>query len=137
MKNMILKDTLKEIKKTFGRFFSILLIVLVGVSFFVGVSAGAPVMANSVDKYIDETNLMDLQIYSNYGIDDNDIQAIHNISGVLKVEGKKYVDVVAKLANKEQIVRINSYNEEHKINQFVLKEGNMPKNANEVVAELG
>ena len=37
MKNALFKDTIREIKKTFGRFISIFGIVLVGVAFFVGV----------------------------------------------------------------------------------------------------
>ena len=49
MKNALFKDTIREIKKTFGRFISIFGIVLVGVAFFVGVKASAPYKKTSAD----------------------------------------------------------------------------------------
>lgn len=52
MKNALFKDTIREIKKTFGRFISIFGIVLVGVAFFVGVKASAPYMKRSADAYL-------------------------------------------------------------------------------------
>ena len=58
MKNALVKDTVREIKKSFGRFLSIFAIVGIGVAFFAGVKEGEPVMKSSADKYFDEYNLM-------------------------------------------------------------------------------
>ena len=44
MKNALVKDTVREIKKSFGRFLSIFAIVGIGVAFFAGVKEGEPVM---------------------------------------------------------------------------------------------
>ena len=54
MKNALVKDTVREIKKSFGRFLSIFAIVGIGVAFFAGVKEGEPVMKGSADKYFDE-----------------------------------------------------------------------------------
>ena len=43
-KKALLKDTLREIRKSFGRFFSIFAIVGIGVAFFAGVRDSVPVM---------------------------------------------------------------------------------------------
>ena len=44
MHSALWKDTLREIRKSFGRFLSILLIVALGVGFFAGVKASVPDM---------------------------------------------------------------------------------------------
>ena len=73
---MFHRDTLRLIKKTYKRFLTILLIVLIGVAFMVGLLANATVMRESVDKYYDEYNFMDVQLYSSYGFSEDDINEI-------------------------------------------------------------
>ena len=51
MKSPILKDTFREIKKSFSRFISIFAISAIGVAFFAGISASAPDMKASADAY--------------------------------------------------------------------------------------
>ena len=46
---MLIKDTLREIRKSLGRFFSIFAIVAIGVAFFAGVKASAPIMKSTAD----------------------------------------------------------------------------------------
>ena len=67
---MFHKDTLRLIKKTFKRFLTILLMVLIGVSFMVGLLATKPIMHKSVDLYYDEKNFMDVQLFSSYGFNE-------------------------------------------------------------------
>ena len=73
---MFHRDTFRLIKKTFKRFITILLIVLIGVGFMVGLMSSAPTMRVSVDKYFDDTNFMDIQLFSSYGFDDRDVDAL-------------------------------------------------------------
>ena len=54
MPSSLWKDTLREIKKTLGRFFSIFAIVAIGVAFFAGVKASVPDMKYTADAYFDE-----------------------------------------------------------------------------------
>lgn len=67
-KKALLKDTLREIRKSFGRFFSIFAIVGIGVAFFAGVRDSVPVMKNTADTYFDDYNFMDLKIMSTIGM---------------------------------------------------------------------
>ena len=64
---MLIKDTLREIRKSLGRFFSIFAIVAIGVAFFAGVKASAPIMKSTADSYFDDYNLMDIRLLSTLG----------------------------------------------------------------------
>ena len=48
-----MKDGIKEIKNSYKRFISILLIVLLGVGFFAGLRATSPDMQDTLDEYFD------------------------------------------------------------------------------------
>ena len=55
----VIKDTFREIKGSFGRFFAIFAIVAIGVSFIAGITASSSDMRYSSDSYYDEYNLFD------------------------------------------------------------------------------
>lgn len=131
------KDTLRLIQNTKGRFFSLMAIIIIGVAFFVGVAGSSYMMGKNVDAYADETNLKDITVYSDYGFDEDDVEAIDTLSKVEKAEGSKFVDVLANSSDTSKVTRVHSYNEEDEINQFVLVEGRMPKNKHEALAEKG
>ena len=86
-------DTLRLIRKTIKRFLTIFLMVFIGVCFMVGLLTTTPIMHKSVDIYYDEYNFMDVQLYSSYGFDDEDIKAIKDTKNVDDVFATKYVDV--------------------------------------------
>ena len=50
MKKALYKDAEKKKKNTYKRFLSIMLIVLLGVGFFVGIKAASPDMKITLDK---------------------------------------------------------------------------------------
>ena len=138
---MILKDTLREIKKSFGRFFSIFAIVAIGVAFFAGIIATPLDMKNSAEKYFDSYNFMDFTIYSTFGLTEDDVTAIKRISGVEGVMATYSLDVMGRVEgeNYEFVIRLHGIPENvnldnhHYINQAMLFEGRMPENSNECV----
>lgn len=130
-------NIIRLIKSTKGRFISLTSIVAIGVAFFVGVSASSPIMGYTVDEYNDELSLKDFTIYSNYGFDEDDIDNLKSINGIDKVEGAWFADVLASSDNTTLVTRIHSFNSEDAINKFVLKDGRLPKNKNEALAESG
>ena len=134
-KKVFHKNVLRLIKSTKGRFFSLSAIVSIGVAFFIGVSASAPMMAASVDYYDDSYDLKDFTIYSNYGFKEDDITALNKVDSVSTVEPGYFVDEIATSGEGSQLVRIHSYDSTHTINRFKLIEGRMPQNDHEVVAE--
>ena len=79
---MFRKDTFRMIKKTYKRFVSLVLIVLIGSGFMMGLMSTSTIMRKSMDAYNDEYNLQDIQIYSNYGFCLKDIETIKETEGV-------------------------------------------------------
>lgn len=137
MNKTLWKDIRRLIRSTKGRFFSLTTIVLIGVSFFVGISSVSTIMGYSVDTYDDELNLKDITIYSNYGFDEEDIEAISKLDHVQTVEGAHFVDVLGTCEETTYVTRVHSYDLNNKINEFKLVDGRMPENKNEVLAENG
>ena len=129
---MFHKDTFRLIRKTRKRFITILLIVLLGVGFMVGLMCSAPTMRASVDKYFDEYSFMDIQLYSSYGFDDRDIDALRKSDNIDKLFATKFVDVFVKNDETSIVTRVQEL--ESDVNKYVLTDGRMPKNKNEALA---
>jgi putative ABC transport system permease protein len=69
------KTILREIRGTFSRFVAIFAIVALGVGFLAGLLATTPDMKISLDRYFDETNMMDLFVKATMGITEDDVRA--------------------------------------------------------------
>ena len=135
MKSALFKDTIREIKKTFGRFISIFGIVLVGVAFFVGVKASAPYMKRSADAYFDRENLFDLKIYSPIGFSDDDVEKVRDTDGISQAEGAYTANAIANVGTSEKVFQIMSYDPDDSdpVNKLTLVEGRMPEKSGECV----
>ncbi len=68
MKKALMKDSIKEIKNTYKRFLSILLMAFLGVGFFAGIKATSPDMVNTIDKFYKDQNVYDIQVISTLGL---------------------------------------------------------------------
>ncbi len=94
---VLITDALRTVQKTQSRFFSIIAIVALGVSFFTGMNATAPDMYDTMRDYALKTNMADIQIISTAGLTDNDVAVIQSINGIESVVGEKFVDGVVKV----------------------------------------
>lgn len=132
----MIKYTFRLIKSTFNRFIAILAIVFIGVSFMMGLRGNYDIMKKSVEKYADETNFYDVQIYSNFGFDDNDVKAIKQLDYVDDVFASKTRDVYVKdkIGNIHvaRVLEIDS-----NLNNISLNSGKMPTNDNECLIITG
>ena len=133
MKRALLKDSLKEIKKSFKRFLSILLMSLLGVGFFCGLRAASPDMKATIDKYYDDANFHDIQILSTLGLTDDDVTSLENVDGIEKAYPSFSKDVKLVENNLEYVLNVSELNNE--VNTVKLVEGELPKNANECLVE--
>ena len=137
------KDTLREIRKSLGRFFSILAIVAIGVAFYAGVKASAPVMKYTADEYFDENNLMDIRVLSTIGLSDDDVEEIRKMEGVLGVYPTHTLDAIVNVNAKDSAVTLMtlpddvSLDNEDYMNRPVLTQGRLPEKENECVVEDG
>ena len=127
------KDFYMEIRKSPGRFLSILFIVALGVAFFSGIRASEPDMRLTGDAYFDESNLMDIKALSTYGVTQNDVDAIAKIDGVEKAEGAYSADFMQIVDKKQKVLHVISLQDD--MNQVKLSDGQMPKKAGECLAD--
>ncbi len=133
MKKALLKDSFKEIKKTYKRFISILLMAFLGVGFFAGVRATSPDMDLTIDSYLDKRNVYDIKLVSTLGLTDDDINSIKKLKNIEDVVGIFSEDVFIDFEDEEVVVKL--YALEENINQVDILEGNLPQNADECVIE--
>ena len=137
----LFKDTIKEIRKSLGRFISIFAIVAIGVAFFAGIKATGTDMKYSADQYYDQNNLMDLTAISTFGLTDEDIQALREIEGIIGVMPSHSLDVVVSYGTSEIVTKIHglptnmSESNPDYINRPSLMSGKMPSKSGECVLE--
>ena len=132
IKRALLKDSFKEIKTSYKRFISILLMALLGVGFFSGLRAASPDMLDSIDTYYKNQNVYDIEVISTLGLTDSDIEALKQVENVEEVIGTYSKDGLISLDDKEIVTKILCVDD---INKPVLVEGSMPQNTNECVVE--
>lgn len=143
MGSSLIKDTLREIKGSFGRFFSIMMIVAIGVAFFAGVKASVPDMKYTADTYYDEYHLMDLRVLSTFGLTKEDVDAIKQLDGIEGVFPTYTTDVVTYLDTSQLVLRVHALPSDqgddnvHYINRPKLMEGRLPQASGECVIEQG
>ena len=133
MKDRIITNNLRNIKKSFLRFLSLLVMGALGVFAFTGLMAVAPDMINSLDRFLDERNNYDIKIISDMGLDRDDVDAIEGLSSVEKAEGVLYRDSQVLSTAGEYIVNINSIPAD--INLIEVSAGRLPQEKNEIAVE--
>ncbi len=131
MTKSLRKDFRREIKKSFGRFISILLIVTLGVAFYSGIRSSMPAMQMTADSIYDKENLMDIRVVGTLGLTDGDLEAISEIPGVEFVEGAYTTDFLCLVNSKELVTKVIATTE--KLNDVRVTEGRKPDKFNECV----
>jgi putative ABC transport system permease protein len=144
MKGALVKDTGREIRRSFSRFLSIFCIVMLGVSFFAGVKATCPDMKLTADRYFDDNRLMDIRVVSTLGLTDDDVAEIQKIPGIAGIDATYNMDTLVKVNSRDLVIRVISLPMEQilgdsrdTINRPKLIQGRWPQNENECVTERG
>ena len=132
MKKALLKDSVKEIKNTYKRFISILLMAFLGVGFFAGIRASSPDMLDTIDQYFTQKNVYDIEVLSTLGLTEEDIDALQQIEGVKNVYGTYSTDVLIETEDTEAVAKILPIED---VNQAELVEGRMPETNTECLVE--
>ena len=108
MKNKLLKHIFKKIKDNNKRFLSLFCMAFLGVGFFTGIQSCGPDMLKTLDNYYDENNVYDIEIISNLGLTNNDIEELKKII-------MKFIETPFSNEERHQrrINMINNYNNEY------------------------
>ena len=83
-KKALRKEFYMEVRRTWNRFLSLLLITALGVAFFSGIRAAQPDMELSADRYYQETQLMDVSVQGTLGVTEEDVEKINIFLADLK-----------------------------------------------------
>ncbi len=132
-RNAIRKEFYMEIRTSLNRFFSIFLIVALGVAFFAGLRATQPDMRLTGDHYYDSSKLMDIRVLSTLGMTKDDVAAISQVDGVSEVEPAFSAHAICDISGYEVVVEVMSATE--KLNKIVVSEGRMPSQPDEVLVD--
>ena len=129
VKNMLLKNTIRKLKHSFGRYFSLLIIVLIGIGFYAGIQSSVPSIKRIQNDYYKNTNLMDLTVRSTLGLTDEDVNALKKLDTV----SDAIPSYSAYVLNGEEAIKVHAITEN--TNQYELISGRKPENDNECLAD--
>lgn len=127
------KSIIREIVSSKARFFSILIIIFLGVAFYSGIKSAEPDMNKAINKFYSDYNLMDSKIVSTLGLTDKDLDVLKNDDNILDFYGTHTIDV--NLTNTNNLVKFMEYDGESNINSFVILEGRLPENTGEIALD--
>lgn len=133
-KTALWKDTFREIWKTKTRFLSILVIILLGVAFYAGISATGPVMIETADQYYKEHDLMNIQVQSTLGLADEDVELLETVEDAA-VESYYSNDVVLNDSGITSKIYGMNLDEEQQLNDLSILEGRLPVNSGEIALD--
>lgn len=128
------KLTVREIRRSLGRFLAIVAIVALGVGFFCGLRLTKTAMVHTLDTYTETYQMYDFRLASSIGFDDTDAAAIAADPRVAACEGEKSADALASVdGGAAKAIQFLSLPEA--VNLPNLKSGRMPQTADECLAD--
>ncbi len=87
-------DLIRSIRKSIMRFISIVAIVALGISFFVGIKSASPDMRKTANEYFVSDNVLDISVISTIGFNDEEVEKIAQVEGVRSVDPIKLTDTL-------------------------------------------
>lgn len=125
------KDIWRAIWKGKKRFFSIMLITILGVGMFSGLKAACVDLRHSADDFLDQQNLYDICVLSTLGLTEDDVEALSQVEGVAYAEGAYSETVHTRVGEKDQSASVKTISESG-LNLPYLVEGELPANPDEI-----
>lgn len=131
----MIKTSLREIRQSKTRFFSIFGIIFLGVLVFVGLKATGPDMYLTADNYYQKQKLPDARVLSTLGLTDKDLEAVKKISTVKEILPRYTKDIA--VGDRNLSVKFISYDlqEQQILVDYSVVKGRMPQKSGEVVLD--
>ena len=99
---------LRDIRKTWVSFLSIIVFVSLGVAIFLGIKWNEPALGRAMDSYLEERQYPDLQLVFPYGFPAADVSAVAALDGVAAVEGAYNAYGTTQMGGDRYILNIQS-----------------------------
>ena len=128
------KLTMREIRKSLGRFLAIAAIVALGVGFFCGLRLTKTAMVYTLDDYAETHQMYDFRLMSTIGYDTDAASVLETDSRIAAAEGGKSADALVIIGDgAAQVCKFLSVPQ--KIDLPGLTCGRMPESADECLAD--
>lgn len=131
MKKTYWKDIWQSIRKSKGRFLSILLLLMLGSFALVGLKVTGPDMKQSAIGYLDKHKTLDLAVIADYGLSKDDEQELNRLKQA-QVNYGFMTDVTIK--DTDSAVRVCS--KADKISTYTVNSGRLPKSSDEIALDI-
>ena len=127
------KDALRNVWKNLVSYISIILIALLSIATYMGVSSASVNLKNAADRYYKDASFYDIEITSTLLLSDADIEAIRALDSVETVVPFCYVTAGCEKDGLKENVNITDCMDEVAVP--TVTEGNAPKSENECMVE--
>lgn len=140
------KNIRRTLTGTRSRFLAIFAIVALGVGFLAGLLSTSPDIEDSMEEYLDNSNLYDFRVVSTLGLTDADLDAIRALNGVDRVQGGYSADLFVSYGSGDVLVarahslpgeELGGPEGEEVLNRLMLVEGRWPEADNECLVSAG
>lgn len=140
------KNIRRTLTGTRSRFLAIFAIVALGVGFLAGLLSTSPDIEDSMEEYLDNSNLYDFRVVSTLGLTDADLDAIRALDGVDRVQGGYSADLFVSYGSGDVLVarahslpgeELGGPEGEEVLNRLMLVEGRWPEADNECLVSAG
>lgn len=134
-RNAMRKNLRQSIVKSFGRYLAITLIIALGAGLFVGLLMTKTDMVATGQIFMDQQDMFDLRMISNYGWTDKYVREFSRLEGVADAEGIYYIDLIANREGSDQESVYRFYTIPDSVNRVALRGGRMPQRDDECLAD--
>ena len=123
------KELKSTIKSNVGRYISIIVIIFLGVAFFVGMMSNSTVLKKTMSDYLVKYNNGDLKISSVLGLTDEDVEVIkQKVPEIESYEGKYFFEILSNIKSNDgkstdYPIYVHSYRNDYKINKLKIEDG--------------
>ena len=136
MKQIAMRKNLRQsIKNSLGRYIALALIICLGASLFMGLLITRQDMVFTGQHFLEEQNMFDLRMISNYGWTEEYVEKFAVLPGVKDAEGVFYLDLIARTEEMTEDSVYRFYAIPQRINKIALRSGRMPENDRECLVE--
>ena len=134
-KNAMIKNLLRTIKGSLGRYLAIVCIIALGAAIFVGLLSTKADMLYTGQTYMDQQNMFDLQLLSTYGWSQDEVDAIARMPGIDCAEGSISMDAIGQLWHGGNDAVFKVYSLPDQISNPCLLKGRLPSAPNECLVD--
>lgn len=133
MKKVQIKELLMTIKGSVIKFASLILIISLGLSTYLGIRFAGESMIDTGSEYYDKTNYEHIEITYSYGFSEEDLEKIRDLNHVTEVEGGYVTTGYLKLSQKDRLVTVEAATDN--INKATVIKGRLPEGSDEIAIE--